>query len=192
VRFELRCCMRIVTTYARIFCLGVGMATSANASFFQPLVAQADPYSAFVSPTEARVVFSVPVVAEWEWCRPETGNPDLEYRWTATVQNGEQVYTFGFYLFKCLRSGPTRGTFDTLLRAGQMGVAEVVPGVGGRFLPDAQVGAETSTTQLTLVVKDAKTLRLLFSERPLHVTLRMQRPGEPEMIRDVPIIYKQP
>ena len=73
-----------------------------------------------------------------------------------------------------------------------MGVAEVLPGVGGRFLRDAKVGAETSTTQLTLVVKDANTLHLLFSERPIHVTLRMQLPGEPETSREVPIIYKQP
>lgn len=173
--------------------VGIVVAASSNASFFQPLAAQAaKPYSAFVSPTEARVVFSVPVMAEWEWCRPETSNAGLEYRWTATVQNGPQAYTFGFYLFKCLRSGPTQGTLATLLRAGQMGVAEVQPGIGGRFLRDARVSAETSTTQLTLVVKDARTLRLLFSEQPMHVTLRVQRPGEPEMIRDVPIIYKQP
>jgi hypothetical protein len=181
--------MRIVTTYARMFVVGMALAASANASFFQALAAQANPYSAFVSPTEARIVFSVPVVAEWEWCRPETRNLDLEYRWTATVQNAEQAYDFGFYLFKCLRSGPTRGTFDTLLRAGQIGVAEVLPGIGGRFLRDAEVGAETSTTQLTLVVTDAKTLRLLFSERPMRATVRVQLPGEPEMIREVPIIY---
>ena len=186
--------MRIVTIHARMLFVGsIVVAASANASFFQPLAAQAaKPYSAFVSPTEARVVFSVPVSAEWEWCRPETSNAGLEYRWTATVTNGEQTYTFGFYLFKCLRSGPTRGPFDTLLRAGQMGVTELQPGIGGRFLRDAKVSAVTSASRLTLVVQDANTLRLLFSERPMHATLRAHLPGELEVIREVPIIYSQP
>jgi hypothetical protein len=183
--------MRMVTTHARMFFVGLAVVASAGAASFQTLAAQArEPYSALVAPTEARVVFPVAVLGEWEWCRAETSNLALEYRWTATVQNGEHAYTFGFFLFKCLRSGPTRGTFDTLLKGGQLGVTELNQ-IGGRFLQEAKVGAVASATHLALVVNDAKTLRLLFSERPTHATLRTRLPGTQDMIREVPIVYSQ-
>jgi hypothetical protein len=186
--------MTLRKTGSRMLFAGIVVAASANAPFFRALAVEAEPpYSVLVSASEARVVFPMAELDTWEWCLPETRQLDLEYSWTATVANGEQGYTFGFFLFKCLRSGPTRGAFDMLLRAGQMGVTELhSSGGGGRFMKDVKVATVTSAARLTLVVRDARTLRLLFSERPVQATLRAQLPGEPNVIREVPITYSQP
>jgi hypothetical protein len=182
--------MRLMTKRNAVFIAGLAVVATAAVSIDLPAVTAAaqEPFTIAVAPAQARVVFPLPALSEWEWCLPDTRDLGLEYQWTAEVSNNDAVYSFGVFLFKCLGSGATHGDFNALLRSGQIGVFESVP-TGGRLIREAKVAAETTANQLHLVVKDARTLRLLFSERPPAATLRVQHPGEPLVARQVTIGY---
>jgi hypothetical protein len=167
-------------------------ATSVDA---QALLSQATtnqvPYTVSVLASEARFVFPLPLRREWEWYQTTTADRSREYRFSVALQNRDQGYELGFFLFKPPGAKPTRGSVDALLRAGQTSVAAVV---GGRtsVLPDARARLRVATTRLMLVVDDQKTLRLLFSDRPNHATFNIDIPGEDTTTKQVTIAYAQP
>jgi hypothetical protein len=186
------CTDRQRMTAVRNVFITVTLAATIAAWLPAALVAQAaEPYTIVVTDSDARVAFRLSTAGEWQWCLPDTRDAGLEYSWTATVDNRGHSYAFGFFLFKCHHPGATNGRFDALVRAGQMGVSELEPGAG-HFLTEMRVDLQTSPEGLTLIVNDAKTLLALFSDRPPHATLKMHRPGAPDVIREVAIRYARP
>jgi hypothetical protein len=182
----------VASVLGRIFSIVLVVGAGANQA---PLIAAeqaSEPYTVVVGPSEARVVFPIPARDEWEWCQLETRALNLEFEWSATVENQGQRYAFGFFLFKCLGhgSGPVKGSLANLLRDGQIGVSQRSD-VGGQFLGRFKVGAMIAANQIHLVVTDPATLNLLFSDRPAVATLTVRRPGEGPASLDVPVAYQR-
>jgi hypothetical protein len=146
-------------------------------------------YTAIVSSTEANFVFELPKREQWEWRLPETRLAGLEYSWGVTVQSSpDHRYGFGFNLFNFPSMEPSRGDLRALLRAGQWGVGEVFPDHSSA-VETMKIQGIASANRLVLTVNDPKTFQRLFSERPPEATFTVRLPGQPVVVRTVPVTY---
>jgi hypothetical protein len=125
---------------------------------------------------------------EWQWYLPKTAGNALEYAWLVALENESQVYRLGFSLFKPPGASPRKGSLADLLRAGQVDIwktrdqkLELVDG--------ARAEVSLSADRLPLIVRDEKTLQLLFSEKPERAVLHVLRAGEPEVATATVIRY---
>lgn len=150
--------------------------------------APSEPFTAVVREREARLTFPLPDQAEWAWQQATTPDDQLEYGWTAEVENRGRRYEFGFLLFKNPRLGPGRGDLAALLAAGQHSVA-VRDGGSATVASEERVRVEPGPSRLVVVVDDPRTLQLLFSGRPASATFVVQLPGQPVVTREVPVRY---
>lgn len=150
--------------------------------------APSEPFTAVVREREARLTFPLPDQAEWAWHQATTPDDQLEYGWTAAVENRGRRYEFGILLFKNPRLGPGRGDLAALLAAAQHSVA-VREGERATVASEERVRVEPGPSRLVVVVDDPRTLQLLFSGRPASATFVVQLPGQPVVTREVPVRY---
>ena len=154
-----------------------------------PLRSTAVPgFTARVTSTGARFVFPLANRPTWEWNRPTTPDNHAEYMWAVQVDNGGRAYEFGFYRFKFAGAKPARGSLGDLLFTGQQTVAER-SGPQASVLAEARVSVTEERGRLVVGVEDAKTLQLLFSDRPRRAVFRIEVSGEKGVTREVQVEY---
>ena len=144
-------------------------------------------YQATVSTQQARFLFPVATQPVWEWNLASTRDNTLEYMWAVELQNGDSAYQFGYFRWK--GSLPRSGDLERLLQAGQHSVF-ALSSAGGSLVPTARVTVLHDDPYVAVIIDDAQTLRLLFSERPSQSVFRTVIPGEPVVIQVVDLQYE--
>lgn len=125
------------------------------------------------------------ISAPWRWRDQATGDNMAEYQWEARVSDR---YSVGFMLFKFPGSTPGEGSFDDLLRAGQVQVAEVTAR-GGRTLPSVKPTVRGDGSSL-VVELTGKAVSTLFGDRPATVWFETRSPYARWKRVEVPVRYE--
>lgn len=147
-------------------------------------------YTATVKSDEARFTLPVPQRAEWLWRRNETNERGREYAFDVKVENEGRVYTFGLFLWKFPGARPAKGSFASLVEAGQKSVFESNGNGHNLIIRDAGVKVKTDRERLVIIVSGRKNVARLFSGRPAEVTIETNILDEPPTSQKVPVIYE--
>jgi hypothetical protein len=165
---------------------------------------QAVKYHATVDENEAVFTFPLVPTQRYEWCPG-----GLQYAWTVKIHSENQDFEFGYFMFTAMGASPCgRGNIQKLLREGQFslykqndGSGAMITGVAeGRFVTyednfsDEFLSEKTivsglaSQNQLTIKLSGAKTIQLLFADRPKYLTFESQI-LEKKKSMNVPVTY---
>jgi hypothetical protein len=147
-------------------------------------------FSAVVSKTEA--VFSLPLQSRsrWSWNRPETADNKQEYRMDVTIKNEDNVYTFGFYLWKRRGASAGSGSLNDLISKGQKSLFERTEQRLMTIVRDADVKVKAKGDLVVISLHDSKDLKRLFSSKPTEAIFKIKYPGEQEIQQTIPIVYQ--
>lgn len=147
------------------------------------------PYTAVVSPTEARFVFPVSAREVWQWNSSAIRDNVQEYQWQVRVDDRGRTGSFGYALVKLPGADPAQGSLAELLRAGETGVWR--PGNPSTKIESTGVRVEPGADgQLVVRITDPATLDRWFSARPDSVTFVSQLPAQlTPYTRRAPVTY---
>jgi caspase domain-containing protein/PDZ domain-containing protein len=147
-----------------------------------------------VEPSIARVAFSLPASATWEWHLPSTRDRVIEFDWSAEFQNRGQVFQVGFHS-SSKRDGdpPVRGDLAQFLRAGEAYVSKCSPSSLGTLCgPVGPATLREENGSLIVEITNPTLLDQLFSDRPARATFKRRMPGRSELRREIDVTYTSP
>lgn len=147
-------------------------------------------YTAGVKSDEARFTLTVPKRPEWQWRRSETNERGREYAFEVRVENEGRTYSFGLFLWKFPGARPAKGSFASLVNAGQKSVFERNLNGHHLIIRDAGVKVKSDGERLIITVSGRKNVDRLFSGRPPVVTIETSILDEPPTSQAVPVIYE--
>lgn len=148
-------------------------------------------YHATVGKNEAAFTFPLVPIQKYEWCPG-----GLQYAWTVKLNLNNQDFEFGYFMFTAMGASPCgRGNIQKLLREGQFslfrktdesdsqiaGVTEAgclatyQDNYSDEFLVEKTiVSGFANQNKLIIKLSGAKTLRLLFANRPKYLNFESQ------------------
>lgn len=147
-------------------------------------------YAAIVKEGEARFTLPVPQRPEWRWRRNETKENAREYAFDVRVVNEGREYAFGLYLWRFPGATPGRGSFSSLIDAGQKSLFERVSNGHMVKVPDIPVKVKRDGERLVIIVSGRKNVARLFSGRPAEVKVTTLILDEPPVTQTVPVNYE--
>ncbi len=147
-------------------------------------------YTAVVKGSEARFTLPVPQRPEWRWRRSETKERGREYAMSVKVLNEGREYSFGFYLWKFPGAKEGRGSFSSLIDAGQKSLFERTPAGMMTMIRDGGVRVKQDGQRLVITVGGRKNVARLFSGRPAEVKIETAILDEPPTSQTVSVVYE--
>ena len=147
-------------------------------------------YTAVVKGSEARFTLPVPQRPEWRWRRGETKERGREYAMSVKVLNEGREYSFGFYLWKFPGAKEQRGSFASLIDAGQKSLFERTPAGMMTMIRDGGVRVKQDGQHLVITVGGRKNVARLFSGRPAEVKIETMLLDEPPTSQTVSVVYE--
>ena len=148
------------------------------------------PFTAQVSKTEAKFILPVPPRSEWRWRLAETQDNAQEYRLSVGVENEENKFSFGFYLWKRAGARPQAGSLSELIKAGQASVFGRTSAGMNSIIRDAGIKAKLDQDMLVITIRGKENVARLFSGRPAEVTFDIKVPDEAPTTKTVPVTYQ--
>ncbi len=109
----------------------------------------------------------LPAIQEYAWRVPMGGAIFIEYAWVIEIVNRGETHRFGFMLWNQGDQSEGRGGIDALLSAGQAGGWRVESDGSFGLQPELQIDLSATESHLEIVVRDAATFDVLFSDSPL-------------------------
>jgi hypothetical protein len=106
------------------------------------------------------------------------------------VMNEGRVYTFGFFLWKFPGATPGRGSFSSLINAGQKTMFERASNGHMIRVQDGTVKVKQDGESLFIIVSGRQNVERLFSGRPPEVTIETSILDEPPASQKVPVTYE--
>lgn len=171
----------------------------------RPTPAPGANYQATVNDNEAVFTFPISPTVKYEWCPG-----GLQYSWTIKINSNNQDFELGYFMFTAMGASPCgQGNIRKLLREGQFSLfrqsgesGSLITGVTeeGRFATyednfsddflaeKTVVSGFVSGNKLIIKVSGAKTLQLLFANRPQYITFESQI-LEKKRSTTVPVTY---
>ncbi len=162
-------------------------------------------FSDSVSVTKQKIEFFFPVdqVKNWKWHDKNMDTGSLEYEWNATFKLSKNDYGAGFLLFKHPAAQPGSGTFEDLIKEGQVSLFEtrilertmrssgdkvMMSGIRS-LIRKAKIYHEITDQYLVIVLKEDNLIDQFYEGIPEFVSFSSKTPDGEYKMRNVKVTY---